>query len=142
MQLELQLMLETSSSHQDYFSAHGPDALLIARTVYKTTNVIRYLGSATATPSSNSGPSSSSYTNQKKGLPSLTLSTTLAKGFLREALTSKQMRVEIWEGEGGKKQGSRWELGKEVSRRGRKQSSLKDEHSTRLRSIPFTGITG
>lgn len=97
---------------QDYFSAHGQDALLIAQTVYKTTNVIRYLGSPTSTTSSTSASSS---TNQKKGLPSLTLSMALAKGFLREALTSKQMRVEIWEGEGGKKQGNRWVLGKEVS---------------------------
>lgn len=108
------LIINNATSDQDYFSAHGPDALLIAQTVYKTTNVIRYLGSATATSAANSGASSSS-TNQKKGLPSLTLSTTLAKGFLREALTSKQMRVEIWEGEGGKKQGNRWELGKEAS---------------------------
>lgn len=94
---------------QEYFSAHGPDALLIASTVYKTTNVIRYLGSTVA-----SGSKAQDTTNQKRGLPSLTLSTTLAKGFLRDALTSKQMRVEIWEGEHGKKQGNRWSLGKEV----------------------------
>jgi DNA mismatch repair protein MSH2 len=96
---------------QDYFSAHGPDALMIAQTVYKTTNVIKYLGSGVP---SGSGSAASTSTQQKKGLPSLTLSTTLAKGFLREALTSKQMRVEIWQGEGGKKQGTKWELGKEV----------------------------
>lgn len=42
------------------------------------------------------------------------MSMTLAKGFLREALTTKQLRVEIWETESGKK-GNRWVLGKEAS---------------------------
>lgn len=88
----------------EYFSAHGEDALLIATTVYKTTNVLKFLG-ATAT---------------KKGLPSLTLSLTLAKGFLREALTAKQMRVEIWEpesggGGSGRHVSTRWKLGREAS---------------------------
>lgn len=42
------------------------------------------------------------------------MSMAVAKSFLREALTAKQMRVEIWEGEGGKKTGNRWVLAKQV----------------------------
>jgi DNA mismatch repair protein MSH2 len=101
--VHLPLRLDTEDS-QDYFSVHGQDALLIANTVYKTTNVIKYLGK----------PTSSSSSAQAKGLPSVTMSMAVAKSFLREALTAKQMRVEIWEGEGGKKTGNRWVLAKQV----------------------------
>ncbi|KAL1409833.1 MSH2 protein [Vanrija albida] len=93
----------------DYFSAHGPDALLIAEQVYKTTNVLKYLGS----PSSKPGSSSSA-----KGLPSATVSMTLAKAFLRDCLTTKQMRVEIYEpvdGAGGRKNHTQWFLAKQAS---------------------------
>ncbi|KAL7422721.1 MSH2 protein [Cryptotrichosporon argae] len=91
-----------------YFSAHGPDALLIADQVFKTTNVIKYLGR----PSRSSGASSS------KGLPSVTISMALAKAFLRDCLTTKQMRVEIYEAEsgaGGRANHARWALGKVAS---------------------------
>jgi DNA mismatch repair protein MSH2 len=93
---------------QEFFSAHAQDALLIANTVYKTNNVIKYLGAGA------SSKSQSSSRADGKGLPSVTMSMTLAKGFLREALTTKQLRVEIWETESGKK-GNRWVLGKEAS---------------------------
>jgi DNA mismatch repair protein MSH2 len=86
---------------------------MIATQVYKTTNVIKYLGAGGA---SKIAPSTSNVNGiTAKGLPSLTLSMALAKGFLREALTSRQMRVEIWESSGGMRNASKWQLGKEVS---------------------------
>lgn len=87
----------------EYFTAHGPDALLIADQVYKTHNVLKYIGGAKS---------------KEGGLPSVSVSMTLAKAFLRECLTAKQMRVEIWEpetGHTGKKNHARWELGKVAS---------------------------
>ncbi|ORY29618.1 muts domain V-domain-containing protein [Naematelia encephala] len=95
----------------DYFSAHGADALLVANEVYKTTNVIKYLGQP-----QRSGPSSS--TISSRGLPSVTISMTLTKAFLRECLTTKQMRVEIYEpeeGTAGRKNNTRWTLSKTAS---------------------------
>jgi len=53
-----------------------------------------------------------------RGLPSVTISMKLTKAFLRECLTTKQMRVEIYEpGEGaaGRKNHTRWELYKTAS---------------------------
>ncbi|GHJ90150.1 hypothetical protein NliqN6_6552 [Naganishia liquefaciens] len=98
----------------DYFSAHGQDALMIASQVYKTTNVIKYLGAGSASKASSSTSNVNGITS--KGLPSLTLSMALAKGFLRDALTSRQMRVEIWESAGGmQRNASKWQLGKEAS---------------------------
>jgi DNA mismatch repair protein MSH2 len=86
---------------------------MIASQVYKTTNVIKYLGAGAASKIASSTSNVNGMT--AKGLPSLTLSMALAKGFLREALTSRQMRVEIWESAGGMRNASKWQLGKEVS---------------------------
>ncbi len=105
--LSVSLPLTRSVIHQDFFSAHAQDAILIANTVYKTSNVIKYLGAGASSKSEGSSR------GNVKGLPSVTMSIALAKGFLREVLTTKQMRVEIWETESGKK-GNRWVLGKEV----------------------------
>ncbi|KZT61654.1 DNA mismatch repair protein [Calocera cornea HHB12733] len=80
----------------DYYSVHGEDAKYVAQHVYHTNTVIKYLG------------------KKNGGLPSVTLSMTLAKAFLREALTAKQLRVEIWQSEGAKKNAN-FKLGKEAS---------------------------
>ncbi len=78
---------------------HGPDALYVATHVYRTNTVIKYLGPG-----------------GKSGLPSVTLSANSAKTFLREALTSKQLKVEIWVPEAGQgKRATRFRLGKAVS---------------------------
>ncbi|CAE6437850.1 unnamed protein product [Rhizoctonia solani] len=85
---------------QDYYSAHGPDATFVATHVYHTLSVIKQLGSG------------------KNSLPSVTLSSAVAKIFLREALTTRQLRIEIWTPEGGKGKsasGSRWELSRKAS---------------------------
>ncbi|KAG8862943.1 MutS-like protein [Tulasnella sp. 330] len=69
----------------DWYSVHGEDAQYVAMQVYRTNSVIKQLG--------------------KKGalLPSVTMSQAVAKTFLRDALTVKQLRIEIWVPEGGKK---------------------------------------
>ena len=64
----------------DFYSVHGPDALYVASHVFRTNSVLKYLGAGGKTA----------------GLPSVTLNYTLGHGFLREALTVKQLRVEIW----------------------------------------------
>nr|DBA11318.1 TPA_inf: MSH2 [Pseudozyma tsukubaensis] len=83
----------------DFFSAHGDDAILVANLVFKTHSALKYLGAGG---------------KDKGGLPSITLSVAAAKNFLREALTSRQMRVEIWSNAGGKRNNS-WSISKQAS---------------------------
>ncbi|KAI0073650.1 DNA mismatch repair protein [Panus rudis PR-1116 ss-1] len=83
----------------DYYSTHGPDALYVAANVYHTNSVIKYLGAG-----------------GKSGLASVTLSARSAKAFLREALTARQLKVEIWVPEAGQaKKATRFKLDKEAS---------------------------
>lgn len=52
----------------------------------------------------------------KGGLPSVTLTVNAAKTFLRDALTAKQLKVEIWAPEPGQgKKATKFKLEKEVS---------------------------
>lgn len=82
----------------EYYSFHGPDALYVAAEVYRTNTVIKYLGPG-----------------GRDGLPSVTLSSNNAKTFLRDALTSKQLKVEIWVPEAGQgKRATKFRLDKEV----------------------------
>ncbi|KAI0777272.1 DNA mismatch repair protein [Trametes elegans] len=81
----------------EYYSVHGPDAQYVATHVFRTNSVIKYLGG-------------------RAGLPSVTLSESLAKSFLRDALTSKQLKVEIWVLEAGQgKKATKFVLDKEAS---------------------------
>jgi hypothetical protein len=87
------------ASNEDFYSAHGPDALYVAQHVYHTKSVLKYLGAGGKTA----------------GLPSVTLRPTVATSFLREALTSRQLKVEIWIPEAGHgKKVSKFKLDKEV----------------------------
>ena len=79
----------------DFFSVHGPDASLVAATVYKTQSVLKMLGKG------------------KDAVPSCTLNMTAGKNFLREALTSKQLKVEIWGGGTSKKH--TWKMEKQAT---------------------------
>ncbi|KAI8818608.1 muts domain V-domain-containing protein [Fimicolochytrium jonesii] len=79
----------------DYYSVHGEDALFVAQTVYKTSTVIKYLG------------------DERKGLPSCTLSKLNTISFLRDMLLHKLYRIEIWSSEGRK--GSQWQITKRAS---------------------------
>ncbi|KIM69472.1 hypothetical protein SCLCIDRAFT_1207895 [Scleroderma citrinum Foug A] len=64
----------------DFYSVHGQDAHYVAAHVFRTNSVLKYLGAG----------------GKAGGLPSVTLNYTLGHQFLREALTIKQLRVEIW----------------------------------------------
>jgi DNA mismatch repair protein MSH2 len=77
----------------DYYSAHGEDADFIARTVYKTTAVIRNLG------------------RSDNALPSVTMSTTVFRNLLREALFRLGKRIEIW----NLQKGGQWKLLRQAS---------------------------
>jgi DNA mismatch repair protein MSH2 len=68
----------------DFYSAYGPDALYVATHVYQTNSVIKYLGGAA------------------NRLPTVHMNMMQATNFLRDALTTKQLKVEIWASEGGK----------------------------------------
>lgn len=80
----------------DWYSAHGSNAEFISRTVYKTTAVLRNLGRS-----------------ETSGLPSVTMSVTVFRNFLREALFRLNKRIEIWESGGSGK--GQWKLGKQAS---------------------------
>lgn len=79
----------------DWYTAHGENANFIARTVYKTTSVVRQLGR-----------------NDHTGLPSVTMTVTVFRQFLREALFQLGKRVEIWASSGGR---MNWKVVKQAS---------------------------
>jgi DNA mismatch repair protein MSH2 len=65
----------------EFYSVYGPDALYVAQHVFHTQSVLKYLGARRDAAS---------------GLPTAHMSEAQAKAFLRDALTVKQLRVEIW----------------------------------------------
>ncbi|KAF9769988.1 MutS-like protein [Fusarium sp. DS 682] len=69
----------------DWYTSHGQDAIYIAKTVYKTTSVVRQLGR-----------------NDHSGLPSVTMTMTVFRQFLREALLKLGKRIEIWQSASGR----------------------------------------
>lgn len=77
----------------DFYTVHGQDAVDVATTVYKTTNVIRQLGSA------------------RNSLKSCTLSLASFRNFLREVLFRQGKKVEIWRQKGR----DSWEIVKQAS---------------------------
>ncbi|KAM7220679.1 MutS domain V domain containing protein [Rhypophila decipiens] len=79
----------------DWYTAHGENANFIARTVYKTTSVVRQLGK-----------------NDQTGLPSVTMTVTVFRQFLREALFKMGKRVEIYASSNGR---MNWKIVKQAS---------------------------
>ncbi|KAK7969983.1 DNA mismatch repair protein msh-2 [Apiospora saccharicola] len=79
----------------DWYTAHGDDANFLARTVYKTTSVVRQLGRNDAT-----------------GLPSVTMTITVFRQFLREALFKLGKRIEIYASPNGR---MNWKIVKQAS---------------------------
>ncbi|KAH8194983.1 hypothetical protein TruAng_010854 [Truncatella angustata] len=79
----------------DWYTAHGEDANFIARTVYKTTSVVRQLGR-----------------NDASGLPSVTMTITVFRQFLREALFKLGKRVQIYATTGSR---MNWNIVKQAS---------------------------
>lgn len=94
----LRLFHRTGSD--SFYAVYGPDALFVAQHTYRTNSVIKYLGAGGRTA----------------GLPSVSLKVSVALMLLREALTVKQLRVEIWVPEPGQgKKCSKFRLDKEAS---------------------------
>jgi hypothetical protein len=83
-----------------FYSVYGPDAHYIATHVFQTNSVIKNMGA------------------RNNSLPSVSMNQMQATGFLRDALTSKQLRVEIWaqESSGKKNAKGQFKLEKEVGR--------------------------
>ncbi|RDA87025.1 hypothetical protein CP532_3243 [Ophiocordyceps camponoti-leonardi (nom. inval.)] len=80
----------------DWYTSHGQDAIFIAKTVYKTTSVIRHLGR-----------------NDHTGLDSVTMTVTVFRQFLREALFKLGKRIQIWESPSGSRMN--WKCVKQAS---------------------------
>ncbi|KAK4574237.1 MSH2 protein [Recurvomyces mirabilis] len=76
----------------DWLSAHGEDAMLIARVQYKTTSVVKTLG-------------------RSPGLPSVTMTWTAYKSFLREAIFRLGKRIEVLQTTGR----NQWKVAKQAS---------------------------
>jgi DNA mismatch repair protein MSH2 len=70
---------------EEFWAAYGPDAMYAATSVFKTTSVIKHLGGAS------------------RRLPSVTFNQLQATALLRDSLTTKQLKVEIWAQEDTKK---------------------------------------
>jgi len=86
------------SSQSTFYSVHGDDAIFIAQTVYRTLSIIKYLG----------------HSDPKRALPSATLSSTLFQNFLRDALVTRGLRIEIWTTAEGRNN-KNWKLTKQAS---------------------------
>jgi DNA mismatch repair protein MSH2 len=85
---------------QEFYSVYGQDALYVANHVFRTNSVLKYLGLG----------------GKAAGLPTVTLKISVAQSFLRDALTAKQLRVEIWVPEPGQgKKAAKFKLDKEAS---------------------------
>ncbi|KAJ7637014.1 muts domain V-domain-containing protein [Roridomyces roridus] len=85
---------------EDYYQAYGPDALWAATHVFRTQTVVKYLG----------------HGGRAAGLPCVSLKASVAQGLLRDALTGRQLRVEIWVPEAGQgKKCVKFKLDKEAS---------------------------
>ncbi|KZV87734.1 DNA mismatch repair protein [Exidia glandulosa HHB12029] len=79
----------------EYYTTHGKDADFVALHVFRTTQVVKVLGKGT------------------RKLNSVVLRPVLAKSFLREALTARQLRVEIWSLED--KKANKWTMDRQAS---------------------------
>ncbi|GAA6064732.1 hypothetical protein JCM10212_000403 [Sporobolomyces blumeae] len=89
----------------DYYHAFSDSAIYIATHHFKTQTVVKHFGR----PSPDLG--------EPLGLPAVSLSHAVAQAFLRDALTTKQLRIEIYSNEKGSSSSSsfRWKLDKEAS---------------------------
>ncbi|CDH49315.1 dna mismatch repair protein [Lichtheimia corymbifera JMRC:FSU:9682] len=83
-------LFEREANQRKYYTVHGDSAQYVAEHVFKTRTVVKYWGD---------------------GLPTTTLSSNAAEGFLRDALLNKQQRIEVWI----PKRGGQWELNRKAS---------------------------
>ncbi|EFP76252.2 DNA mismatch repair protein MSH2 [Puccinia graminis f. sp. tritici CRL 75-36-700-3] len=85
----------------EFYTCYGPDAQYVATQFYRTNTVLRFIGPKT---------------NGEPGLPSCSLSRTGAITFLRECLTSRQMRIQIYRSDQpSSKSSSSWSLAVQAS---------------------------
>lgn len=92
-------LFSRTNAGDTYYAAYGPDATFVAQHVYHTNSVLKYLGVG----------------GRAAGLASVSLKTSVAHALLRDALTTKQLRIEIWAPEPGQgKKVSKFRLEKEV----------------------------
>ncbi|KAH9458926.1 hypothetical protein Pst134EA_019080 [Puccinia striiformis f. sp. tritici] len=85
----------------EFYTCYGQDAQYVATQFYRTNTVLRFIG-----PKSNGD----------QGLPSCSLSRTGAITFLRECLTSRQMRIQIYRSDQpSSKSSSNWSLAVQAS---------------------------
>lgn len=96
----------------DWLSAHGDDAVLIARVQYKTTSVLKTLG-------------------RSPGVPSVTMTHTAYRNFLREAIFKLGKRVEVLQTSGR----NQWKVAKQASP-GNLQD-VEDELGSHIDSAPI-----
>lgn len=82
------------NSTQDFYTAYGPDALYVATYHFKTQTVLKQAGKS------------------GKTIPYCNLSHAVAQSFLRDALTTRALRIEIYQPERGS---SRLQLVKSAS---------------------------
>ncbi|KAG9218238.1 hypothetical protein CCMSSC00406_0005919 [Pleurotus cornucopiae] len=83
---------------EEFYVCYGPDAHYVATNVFHTNSVIKNLGIGT------------------RSLPSVILRPNMATMMLRDALTTKQLKVEIWVPEPGQsKKSTKFRLDKEAS---------------------------
>ncbi|KAJ8701458.1 MSH2 protein [Pleurotus ostreatus] len=83
---------------EEFYVCYGPDAHYVATNVFHTNSVIKHLGIGA------------------KSLPSVILRPNMATMMLRDALTTKQLKVEIWVPEPGQsKKSTKFRLDKEAS---------------------------
>ncbi|KAJ7021388.1 muts domain V-domain-containing protein [Mycena alexandri] len=89
-----------AGNENEYYQCYGPDALYVATHTFRTQSVIKYLGQG----------------GRAAGLPCVSLKSSVAKTLLRDSLTKKQLRVEIWVPEDGQgKKCTKFRLDKEAS---------------------------
>ncbi|KAJ3545219.1 hypothetical protein NMY22_g2523 [Coprinellus aureogranulatus] len=93
-------LFQRTAGGDEYYAAYGPDAHWVAQNVFHTNSVVKYLGQG----------------GRAAGLPCVNMKTSIAQQTLRDALTTKQLKIEIYVQEPGTgKKGGAFKLDKEAS---------------------------
>ncbi|KAJ3104030.1 MutS-like protein [Phlyctochytrium planicorne] len=86
---------------EDYYTAHGDDAIYVAENVYKTSTVLKYMGGSS---------------ESRNAIPYCSISKLNAIALIRDLLLVRQKKVEIWESENQRgKNAANFRLGRKGS---------------------------